>query len=224
MPYPQAPWTLQGFSIQTVHLLDVEKARPLIPPEFEIISVWPGKTLGGVYISSYVAGSVLQYNELIVVPGMVSYAGKFGAWVSHIYVDSAASVEGGRKIWGLPKELAEFSWTHGDRSRVNVTQGDKQLCSISYSDALVPLSTWWRQPLTGTSFSTLNTDLLLFKSDFEFRLKAASANLAVPSESPFASLDLGQPFLAAYAEDLGLVVHAPEVVGKIARTGEFSYG
>lgn len=219
MAYPQTPWTLQGYGIGTLQVVDVERSRPLIPPEFDIVSVWPGKTLGGVYLSYYGSSSVLEYSELIVIPAIVSYSGKFGGWVSHIYVDNADSVAGGREIWGLPKELAEFTWTGGDRKSVVVRQGDKQLCSLTYSRQ----GFGWRQPLSGTSFSTLDSKVLFFKSGFDARVGLVSGKLEVPAESPFSQLDFGQSWLTAYCDQMRLVVHAPEVVGQRARTSEFSY-
>ena len=139
MPYPPAPWTLQGYALQTLQLIDIERVRPLIPPEFDIVSVLPGKTLGGVYLSSYGSGSVLEYSELIVNAAIVHYSGKSGGWVSHLYVDSADSVAGGREIWGLPKELAEFTWEKGSRTvsgyenSVIVRHGEQTLCRLSYN-------------------------------------------------------------------------------------------
>jgi hypothetical protein len=94
MAYPQAPWTLQGYSLQTLNLIDITAARSLVPSELEIISVWPGKTLGGVYVASYGSGSTLEYNELIVVSAITRYANRFGTWISHIYVDNPDSVAG----------------------------------------------------------------------------------------------------------------------------------
>src|SRR5919199_4290949 len=123
MPYPAPPWTLQGYALQTLQLIDVERVRPLIPPEFDIVSVLPGKTIGGVYLSYYGSGSVLEYSELIVAAGMVRYSGKIGGWISHIYVDNPDSVAGGRNIWGLPKELAEFTWERGEH--ITVRQGNR---------------------------------------------------------------------------------------------------
>src|SRR4028119_2333800 len=148
MTYPQAPWTLQGYALQTLQLIDVERVRPLIPPEFDIVSVLPGKTVGGVYLSNYGSGSVLEYSELIVNAAMVRYSGKIGGRVSHIYVDNGDSVAGGREIWGLPKELAEFTWDNG--SRVTVRQGNKLLCSLNYNQQ----SFGWRQWLGASGFST----------------------------------------------------------------------
>jgi hypothetical protein len=36
---------------------------------------------------------------------------------------------GGREIWGLPKELAQFTWTEHS---VTVSQADKFLCTLNY--------------------------------------------------------------------------------------------
>jgi hypothetical protein len=210
MAYPQTPWKLQGYALQTLQLLDIDRVRSLIPPELEIISAWPGKTLGGTYISHYGRGSVLEYSELIVVAALVKYSGKFGVWISHIYVDNPDSVAGGREIWGLPKELAEFTWEKGSsRDRVTVRQRERQLCSLSYTQQGFA----WPQQLSGTFFSALNSNLLSSKGQSEFRVGPVSSNLEVPAESPFAGLALGQPWVTTYSKDMQLTVDAPEIVG-----------
>lgn len=215
MPYPPAPWTLQGYALQTLQLIDVEQVRPLIPPELGIVSVLPGKTIGGIYLSCYSSGSVLQYSELIVNAALVRYSGKSGGWVSHIYVDSADSVAGGREIWGLPKELAEFTWEKGSRAvsgyenSVIVRQGEQTLCRLSYNQQNFGLPL----PLSGDVFSTLSASILLFKGELKARVSVMGSQMQVPSESPFASLDLDQPWLTIYCNEMNLVAGAPEVVG-----------
>jgi acetoacetate decarboxylase len=211
MPYPQAPWTLQGYAIQTLQLLDIDRVRPLIPSELNIISVLPGKTLGGVYLSYYGQGSVLEYSELIVIAGIVSYSGKFGGSISHIYVDNPDSVAGGREIWGLPKEMADFTWEHDNR--VTVRQGNRTLCSLNYNQQ----GFGWRQWLGASSFSTLEPNLLLFPAELDSRLGLVSSKLEIPSESPFAGLNIGQPLLTVHADNMQLKVGAPDVVGHRAR-------
>src|SRR5437867_5261733 len=124
MLYPPAPWTLQGNAIQTLQFVDSARVRPLIPPALKLVSPWPGRTLGGLYLARYGPGSTLEYNELIVVAALTRGAGRFGIWVSHIYVDDPASMAGGREIWGLPKELAEFDREPGG---VIARQGDRVL-------------------------------------------------------------------------------------------------
>src|SRR5919202_783100 len=215
MTYPQAPWTLQGYALQTLQLIDVERVRPLIPPEFDIVSVLPGKTVAGVYLSYYGSGSVLEYSELIVNAAMVRYCDKIGGWVSHIYVDSADSVAGGREIWGLPKELAEFTWEKGGRAgsgyenSVTVRQGEQTLCQLSYNHQTLGLPL----PFSGDVFSTRSESILLFNGKFEGSVGIVGSQLQVPVESPFASLGLDRPWLTFYGEKLRMVIGTPEVVG-----------
>ena len=209
MAYPQAPWTLQGYAFQTLQLIDIDRVRSLIPPELKIISVWPGKTVGGVYLSQYGSGSVLEYSELLVIAAFLSYEGKVGGWVSHIYVDNPDSVAGGREIWGLPKELAEFTW---EENRATVRQGNSVLCTLNYNRQ----SFGWRQQLGASSFSAIGSHLLLFPAELNSRLGLVSSKLEVPAESPFASLNLGQSLLTVHSDQMRLVVGAPKVVGQKA--------
>jgi acetoacetate decarboxylase len=69
--YPSAPWYLQGYAIQTLQLVDTHQSRYCVPPELEIVSILPGKTLGSIYVSQYETGSIFEYNELIVVLAIV---------------------------------------------------------------------------------------------------------------------------------------------------------
>jgi len=210
MAYPPAPWKLQGYACQTLHLVDASLAQSLVPSELNVVSVWPGKTIGGVYLATYGPGSVLEYHELIVVAGLVSHSGGVGGWISHIYVDNPDSVAGGREIWGLPKELAQFSWEQGQHNRLSVRQGERQLCTLSYEQPA-----WgWRQGFSVPSFSVLERDLLLFRGEVSARIGLVSAKLDVPKESPFAALGFGQPWLAVNCDALNMVVSAPQVVDK----------
>jgi hypothetical protein len=222
---------LQGHALQTLQLIDVERVRSLIPPELEIISVFPGKTVGGVYLSYYGSGSVLEYSELIVVAGLVSYSGKLGGWVSHIYVDNPNSVAGGREIWGLPKQLAEFTWENGKavkpdaghssaswhHNQVTVRQGAQLLCSLRYNWQSFGLPI----PFSGNIFSTLDSSILLFQGQVESHIGLVNGKLTVPAESPFGSLELGKPWLTLYCDQMRLITREPEAVGH--RKTEFSY-
>ncbi|MDF5717087.1 MAG: acetoacetate decarboxylase family protein [Rhizonema sp. NSF051] len=207
MAYPQAPWKLQGYAILCSHLIDTSRVRSLIPSELKIISVLPGKTVGGICLSYYGTGSVMEYSELIVVPAFVGYQGKIGSWISHIYVDNPDSVAGGREIWGLPKELAQFTWEKGER--VTVRQENRILCSLKYNRQTLA----WRQWLSGSSFSTMNSDLLSFSFELDSRLGFVGSKLEVPPESPFSGIGLAQPFLTVRCEQMTLKVNAPRVLG-----------
>ena len=210
MSYPAAPWTLNGFAVQTLHLLDIRRSRIFVPSELEVVPVLPGHTLGGVYLSSYGSGSTLEYSELIVVAGLVRYQNKIGTWISHIYVNNEDSVAGGREIWGLPKEMAQFTWTNNS---VSVHQKDQQLCHLDYRKDWFSFSTWWRQPLSGNVFGGLETELLLFNSKLEAKTGLLQGRLTIPSTSPLAKLHLNQPWAILDCQQLCVVAGVPETVG-----------
>lgn len=207
---PLPPWSLQGHAIQTVHLINIDRVRPLIPAELDIISVLPGKTIGGVYIASYGQESTLTYNELIVVSGLVHQSNKVGGWISHIYVDHPGSVAGGREFWGLPKELAQFTWetSKDNKISVQVSQDNTLLCHLNCQ--------WqfpgWQQPLTVPVFSLLNSKLVMFEGQASFKHHLIGAQLDIPSESPFAPIEMGRAWLSFALEPLTLVAHAPRAV------------
>ena len=211
MTYPPAPWTLKGHAFQTLHLVAKENALPFVPRELEIIELIPGKTLGGIYLSAYQSGSILAYNELIVVAAYVRYDNKIGAWISHIYVDNLDSLAGGREIWGLPKEMAEFNW---GENKVIVKQKDSELCSLSYKKRWFSFTTWWTQKLSGTIFSGLGSELLYFTGNFSSPVGLVKGNLTIPAASPFADLNLAQPILTLNLPQLHFLAGIPEVVGQ----------
>jgi acetoacetate decarboxylase len=211
MSYPPAPWHLYGQALQSIHLVDLARAKELVPTDLEIVSVLPGKTLGSLYLSTYDANSTLEYHELIVVAALVRYQGKIGSWVSHIYVDNLDSVAGGREVWGLPKEMADFTWN--DRS-IQVTQGDQMLCQVQYSQGGLPLSPGGKSRIIGKGFSGLTEDVLAFAGDFKAKLKWVSSNITIPPESPFTKLKLGHPWLTLQFNELHLTANPSIVVGK----------
>jgi hypothetical protein len=210
MTYPPSPWLLKGYATQTLHLVEIDRARQFIPPQLEIVAVLPGKTIGSIYLSEYQSGSMLEYNELIVAPALVRNKGKIGGWISHIYVDNPDSVAGGREIWGLPKEMAEF--VRVDRDTI-VKQQDRTLCSLSVRNNL--LSGLNIQPeLTGYCFGNLNGNLLYFGNDFKSKISSIDSKLVVLPSSPFADLHLAQPILTLALQNLNLVAGTPLHTGE----------
>lgn len=211
MTCPPPPWTLKGYGLQTLHLLHVEQVRPYLPSDLTIIQVLPGLTVGMIYVASYSAASVMPYNELIVANAIASYQGKVGAWISHIYVDNPDSVQGGRDIWGLPKEMADFQWQRGELPEVQVSQGDRVLCSLTCK---------WRSPsFSGFQFpvgapvlSKLDSRFITFSGQGNFGLHLAGINLRIPPKSPFAPMNFGQAWMSFYSDPLLLTAGVPALI------------
>lgn len=205
MGYPQAPWTLKGYAFLTLHLIDIAKASPFIPAELAIVQSVPGKTLGGIYFSQYTDGSALLYNELIVVAGLVRWNNQIGSWISHIYVDNPDSVAGGREIWGLPKEMAEFHWESGEQGQVSAWQQGQLLCSLKTSWRF----SLWRQQFAFPSYSQKADRFLRFSGAAQANFGLIGAKLDVPNSSPFARLIDSPPWAAVSADSLDLTVSSP---------------
>jgi len=103
--YPPAPWQLAGHACFSVFVLPAAQL-PTTPDGFEPLVI----ARHGVVIAGWVeyrGGSVLEYGELCAaVAGR--FRGRPAATVTHMWVDSEPSREGGRALWGYPKELAEL--------------------------------------------------------------------------------------------------------------------
>lgn len=219
MSYPSAPWLLKGFAVQTLLLVDTAQARRFVPPDLDIISVLPGKTLGVMYLASYEPGSALTYNELIVAPALTRYRKNAGFWISHIYVDHPDSMAGGREVWGLPKELAQFTWQMGEPNQVSVRQGDRVFCTLHYGRQ----RRLWRQPLILPAISQRGADLLWFKGTITAQFGLGSGQVDIPAESPFAALVQTRAVRTFHYNDMRFVAHAPRVIG-LAHALQNSFG
>lgn len=111
-PYPQPPWRMQGQMWLT--LFHARRGGPDRPAG-----------VYGVGLVDYQEGSPLTYGELLVarqitVPAPEPTAGKH-VTVTDIWVDSEPSRQGGRELWGVPKEIADFAWTRVGSSGMPAT-------------------------------------------------------------------------------------------------------
>ncbi|GGN96703.1 acetoacetate decarboxylase [Actinoplanes lobatus] len=108
--YPPEPWHLRGQMYLSVFLLPAAQA-PALPPVLGA-AVRPltvgGRVAVGAAWVSYEPGGVLHYRELLSAV-LVREGGRPRVSITDIWVDSVASREGGRRLWGIPKELAEFT-------------------------------------------------------------------------------------------------------------------
>jgi hypothetical protein len=78
-----------------------------------------GRAVVGTAWVDYEPGSVLEYHELMVAV-LVHDGWRIRPSVTSIWVDSAASRTGGRQLWGVPKDLADFAI---DETSVVMTTG-----------------------------------------------------------------------------------------------------
>ena len=200
--YPPPPWHLTGTSVQVIKLVDVSRARRLVPQELRIFPVLPGKTLAVLYCARYSAQSTLAYHELLMAPAVVGTGGRMGFWISHIYVDDAASARGGRHIWGLPKQLATFHWNEAD-GEVRVDAESSLLCRMAWSSG----RTFARIPAILPVIGGGSKGFLYFSGTGSCRAGLRRAQIEVGDALP--DLGFARARHAVLGNDLRLRVRAP---------------
>ncbi|MDP9821676.1 hypothetical protein J2S59_001485 [Nocardioides massiliensis] len=104
--YPPEPWDLHGRSVLSVFLVPAAEAPPAP------VGVRPLRLFGRVVVAAawvaYTEPSPLTYGELMTTV-LVREGWRPRAHITHIWVDSPASMAGGRELWAIPKDLADFT-------------------------------------------------------------------------------------------------------------------
>ena len=143
--YPPAPWQMVGQMWLSLFKLGepVDALRPA--------------GLYGAAFVSYEPGSPLTYSELLVArPVPAPAGGGKGRRVSitDIWVDSPASVAGGRELWAIPKDLCDFELESSRRGPLSSTEwsasfGRTPIASASFTDVSRAML---RAPLKGSTW------------------------------------------------------------------------
>ena len=184
-------WQVNGpIALFTLHAIKISQIRPGPPEELRIVSIWPGVTLGMTLLSHYGPGSTLEYHEFAVMPALVRFGRSLGFWVSHLYVDSEKSVEGGRRL-GFPKEMALFNWTDGLPGEVVVSKDDKQICAIHYGRP----RGGFRFYLGGPSISIAGDKVMWMRHRLKASYGLCRVRIDCPVGSPAYDIGLGRPLV-----------------------------
>lgn len=105
MGYPAEPWHLRGQLHLSLWLLPAAKVPPV--PAARLITV-AGRAVVGTAWVDYQPGGVLEYRELLAAVA-VRRGLRPAVTITHIWVDSEPSRDGGRELWGIPKELSALT-------------------------------------------------------------------------------------------------------------------
>lgn len=110
-PYPPEPWYLGGHLLVSAFRVPVRElptsVLEAVPHDHAPLVVAGHVTVGAAFVH-YVPGGALRYEELLLaLPVRKGVAIRQS--IPHIWVDSEASMRGGRELWGIPKDLGDFT-------------------------------------------------------------------------------------------------------------------
>jgi hypothetical protein len=125
--YPAAPWDMVG----SLWLTLFKVAQP-------VDDLRPAGIYGAAFVS-YEEGSPLTYSELLVARPVSTDGDGRRVTITDIWVDSPASVAGGRELWGIPKGLADFTFESEHRGPFTSTEwsareGRTPIAAVTFRD------------------------------------------------------------------------------------------
>ncbi|WP_026870984.1 acetoacetate decarboxylase family protein [Inquilinus limosus] len=119
-PYPPPPWRLRG-AVQAALWRVPRAALPGPLPAGARPLGWGGTALLATVRADWGPDGDLAYGELVVaVP--VRLGRRIGVTVTAAWVDSPASLAGGRELWAIPKRLGRFE-TQAGRTALTDAEG-----------------------------------------------------------------------------------------------------
>lgn len=210
--FPPEPWQLGGSMLATVWTVDPADVRRRVDPYLPD-GVRPVTAGGRAFVMTafvrYEPGSVLSYDELLVA--VIARRGLSPiTTIPQIWVDSPASVRGGRTLWGIPKQLAAFEQTWGRSITGTASADGVPLASVRATQGL-RLPGWRRVPLPNGHRLDGRTTF----ADVQAlgRLHLARATWKIPAESPLAWITRGRPWISLALRDMTIRFGPSERVG-----------
>lgn len=194
MTYPPEPWRLCGQLSVSLWRLPKQQL-PAVAEGMSPVLVGGAGFLGTAWVV-YQPGSVLEYNELLVAV-LVRRGARLRVCITQIWVDSEASRQGGRALWGIPKEMATFeiSATAPLRARA---QG---IATASTSDRIILPGTW---PLRYTIAQPMAGGITESRVRVRTRLAVRTASWQIDRSGPLGWLHDHRPFFSVAMHDFDM--------------------
>jgi hypothetical protein len=106
--YPTEPWDLRGQLHASAFLVPLSDVPVDLPPGCSAVRIGRFGVVGTAWVS-YEPGGVLSYHEVMATL-LVRRGWRVMPTIVRIWVDSETSRDGGRELWGIPKDLATFDF------------------------------------------------------------------------------------------------------------------
>lgn len=214
--YPPAPWPLTGQLYGSIWTVPQAAFRVKLLPQFEPlvnfgrIGVWAG-------FVDYQPGSILTYHELLAgVVVRLKGRTRIAFTVTHIWVDDAASRQGGRELWGVPKELANFEFDYRQDKRVfkGIAHREGQPLAEGHFRPAATLPQRVRLPVPFPNLQILHAQPHKSTGTFWSSLQISRGGMSIPASSPLAELGVAgrSPLISFAGRDFKMHLEAAQPV------------
>jgi hypothetical protein len=144
--------------------VDADAAQRLIDYSgLEVFQLRPGRAVVNVLLTRFIENDLGTYNEfttcvMVNRPGSnasgLRALGDAGAFIHHMMVDQAFTLEAGRKIWGYPKVMADYTIRDGSRFGFDVSIDGSLVVEMEFARGIpLPKAT---QPDSTLSYTRLD--------------------------------------------------------------------
>ncbi|WP_238010657.1 acetoacetate decarboxylase family protein [Dactylosporangium sp. AC04546] len=196
MAYPPEPWSLRG----TMHVSVWVVPRSVVPPlpaglrgAVRVVRLGGQAVVGTAWVD-YQPGGDMSYRELLAAT-LTRSGARPRVTISHIWVDSPDSRDGGRELWGIPKDLADLTVT--DVAATAETRSGPIASSAIRAGRLLPL----RLPVAFRVAQDLAGAAKVTPVRSTARYGTARVAWDVAADGPLAFLSGRRPLLSMVATD-----------------------
>ncbi|MGW0364664.1 acetoacetate decarboxylase family protein [Streptomyces sp. NPDC002990] len=201
--YPPEPWHLAGQMYLSLWLVP-RRALPPLPKGVRPLTLAGRAVMGAAWVL-YENDSVLRYNEVLSAV-LVRDGLRPRVTITDIWVDSPASMAGGRELWGIPKELAAFDITRDKDFQASARTDATAVCAASFRPRIRLPGRWpVAYRVTQQRGGQLRTSPVRSRS----AVGLARANWRIPSGSPLRLPVGGPPLLSVALHDFSLTFGSP---------------
>lgn len=126
--------------------VDADAAQQMIDYSgLQVCRYLPGRAIVVLMLMQYIDGDLDQYNEfgttvMVNPPGSTASGPRAlqsaGAFIHHLPVDQAFTLEAGTKIWGYPKVMADFTVREGRRFGFDCTVDGQLVVGMEFGRGL----------------------------------------------------------------------------------------
>ncbi|MGC4982623.1 acetoacetate decarboxylase family protein [Streptomyces sp. DT193] len=194
-PYPEEPWHLAGQMYLSLWLVPARELPPVADGTRPVTIAGRG-AVGAAWVV-YENDSVLHYNELLRAV-LVRDGRRPRVCVTDIWVDSAASMAGGRELWGIPKEMADFDIDRTAGVRAGAATDKGVLATASFEPGRRMPGRW---PLTYRVTQTLDGTLKTSSVRSRSAVRTARARWTAQEDGPLGELGRRTPLLSLALDD-----------------------